>query len=167
MALLLVDQLHFVRSELVRCMDGVTEREALIRLGPMNSLGWIVGHLASQENFYWVRLAQGLELAPGLDSLVGFGKPATTPMLKDMWAVWLEITKTADVYLNDLTEEELGKHFHWRGKARTENVGTKLLRNLFHYWYHIGEAQAIRQQLGHKDLPQFVGDFGQWIYRAE
>ncbi len=30
----------------------------------------------------------------------------------------------------------------------------------YHYWYHLGEAHAIRQMLGHTGLPQFVGDMG-------
>jgi len=37
-----------------------------------------------------------------------------------------------------------------------------------HYWYHLGESQAIRQLLGHTDLPQFVGDIrGGGPYRPE
>ena len=43
-------------------------------------------------------------------------------------------------------------------------MGTLILRNTYHYWYHTGEAHAIRQMLGHQDLPQFVGDFGRAIY---
>jgi hypothetical protein len=31
----------------------------------------------------------------------------------------------------------------------------------------IGEAHAIRQLLGYPDLPQFVGDMSQAVYRAE
>jgi hypothetical protein len=27
-----------------------------------------------------------------------------------------------------------------------------------YYWFHLGESQAIRQLLGHKNLPVFVGD---------
>jgi hypothetical protein len=33
-----------------------------------------------------------------------------------------------------------------------------LLRTTYHYFFHTGEAHAIRQQLGHPDLPYFVGD---------
>jgi hypothetical protein len=29
---------------------------------------------------------------------------------------------------------------------------------IYHYWYHLGENMAIRQQLGQSHLPQFVGD---------
>ena len=35
-----------------------------------------------------------------------------------------------------------------------------LLRAIYHYWYHTGETGALRQQLGHTDLPQFVGALG-------
>ena len=28
-----------------------------------------------------------------------------------------------------------------------------------HYWFHIGEIQSIRQMLGHKRLPIYVGSF--------
>ena len=42
-----------------------------------------------------------------------------------------------------------------------------LQRNFYHYWFHIGEAHAIRQMLGHQDLPQFVGDMSSAVYRPE
>jgi hypothetical protein len=38
----------------------------------------------------------------------------------------------------------------------------------YHYWYHLGEALAVRQMLGHRDLPDFVGDIdSQAPYRPE
>jgi hypothetical protein len=46
-----------------------------------------------------------------------------------------------------------------------ESIGTLLYRNLYHYWFHTGEAHAIRQMLGHRDLPQFVGDMSKALYR--
>lgn len=42
-----------------------------------------------------------------------------------------------------------------------------ILRNIYHYWFHLGEAHAIRQLLGHTDLPQFVGDMSEALYRPE
>ena len=50
----LVMQLHFTRSEFQRCLDGVGSKEALRRFEPINCISWIIGHLASQENRYWV-----------------------------------------------------------------------------------------------------------------
>ena len=80
----LVDQLRFARSEWVRALEGVSDEDARRRLIPMNSISWIVGHLAWQENRYWLQLAQGQDVAPHLNALVGYGKPATTPPLDEM-----------------------------------------------------------------------------------
>lgn len=163
----LVEQLRFARSELRRCLDGVSEEDAIRRLEPMNSISWIVGHLADQENRYWVLLGQGERIAPELRKLVGFGQPASTPPLLEMWAAWSEVTARADVYLDTLDPERLASFFMWRDKPIEENVGTLLLRNIFHYWYHTGEANAIRQLLGHKQVPEFVGDISSAAYRHE
>lgn len=39
---------------------------------------------------------------------------------------------------------------------------------IYHYWFHTGEITAIRQILGHVDVPEFVGDIdGLAPYRAE
>ena len=75
-----------------------------------------------------------------------------------MWAAWREITAAADRYLDTLTPATLETSFQREGEPVGENVGTILLRNIYHYWFHTGEAHAMRQMLGHKDLPQFVGD---------
>jgi hypothetical protein len=40
-----------------------------------------------------------------------------------------------------------------------------LLRNIYHYWFHTGEAHAARQQLGHTELAQFVGGMETAVYR--
>jgi hypothetical protein len=54
------------------------------------------------------------------------------------------------------------------GKPVYESIGTLLQRNIYHYWFHSGEALAIRQLLGHTDLPEFVGSFPDWaLYRSE
>jgi len=45
-----------------------------------------------------------------------------------------------------------------KGKELPANIGTMLTRVTYHYFYHIGEMQAIRQMLGHKDLPTYIGD---------
>ncbi len=164
---LLFTQLRFARSELVRALEGVSDTDARHRIEPMNCISWVIGHLANQENFYWVRVAQGSRIAPGLQELVGFGKPASTPPLEDMWATWNEITNTADNYLDTLTPEVLQTHLEWRGKPLFENIGTMLLRNIYHYWFHTCEAHAIRQQLGHPDLPQFVGDMSEAVYYSD
>jgi uncharacterized damage-inducible protein DinB len=163
----LATQLRFARSEFVRCLDGVSAEDGVQRLLPMNCISWIVGHLANQEHAYWVFLAQGKVVAPDLRQLVGFGQPASTPPLADMWTTWREVTVAADVYLDALTQDALQTRFLWRGEPMDETVGSLLQRNIYHYWFHTGEAHAIRQMLGHPDLPQFVGAFGEAVYRPE
>jgi hypothetical protein len=107
-------------------------------------------------------------VAPGLRDLVGYGKPASTPPLADMWAAWRTVTGAADKYLETLTTETLTTFFEWQDKPVEESIGTMLQRNIFHYWYHIGESQAVRQLLGHTELPEFVGDIGtEAPYRPE
>ena len=163
----LVTQLRFARSEFQRCLEGLTDEDARQRLGPMNSISWMIGHLANQEHFYWVFLAQGQNVADGLYKLVGTGRPATIPPLADMWEVWERVTKTADPYLDTLTTAQLTTHFETQGEPVRESIGTMLLRNIYHYWFHTGEAHAVRQQLGHSDLPQFVGNMANSYYAAE
>lgn len=157
----LVDQLRFARSEWVRALEGVSDEDARRRLTPMNSISWMVGHLVWQENRYWLQLAQGQDLAPHLNALVGYGKPATTPPLDEMWSAWRTVTGAADVYLDTFTNEGLVTYYQWRGKDISESVGTLLQRVIYHYWYHTGEAMAIRQLLGHTNLPEFVGSFSE------
>src|SRR4029453_1663083 len=55
----------------------------------------------------------------------------------------------------------------WKRETGGETPGTKLLRTTYHYWFHLGESQAVRQMLGHKGLPTFVGGFGKSVYRPE
>jgi hypothetical protein len=155
---LLVTQLRFARSEFVRCLEGLTGEEGVRRIGQMNCISWIIDHLANQEQRYWIIFPGGQALVPGLYDLVGSGRPASTPPLDEMWAAWREITTAADATLDTLTPELLEGYYLRDGKLMDENRGTILLRHIYHYWFHTGEAHAIRQNLGHKDLPQFVGD---------
>jgi hypothetical protein len=153
-----ITQLRFARSELIRCLNGTPVEDACRRIAPMNCLSWIVGHMANQEQRYWLELAQGINIAPDLRQQVGFGQPASTPAWGEMWTLWHTITRKADKYLNTITPEILNTYFMIDDKPVSEDVGTLLLRNIYHYWFHIGEAHAVRQTLGHANLPQFVGD---------
>jgi hypothetical protein len=163
----LVTQLRFARSEFVRCLEGISDADARHRFEPMNCISWIIGHLAEQEHRYWLLLGQDRVLYPDLYKRVGFGKPATTPPLDEMWATWRAIAEAADPYLDTLTPDTLQTHFMWKDTPLEESIGTMLHRNIYHYWFHTGEAHAIRQQIGHTDLPQFVGDMSAATYHPE
>lgn len=163
----LVTQLRFARSEFVRCIHGVSLTESYIRHGQMNCISWIIGHLASQENQYFVFLAQGKAIQPDLRKIAGSGSRPSAPRLDDMWSAWREVTANADVYLDTVTPETLQTHFEFRGEQMGESVGTMIQRTLYHYWFHIGEVHAIRQMLGHRNMPQFVGNMSNATYMPE
>src|SRR6187551_1308340 len=95
----LVQQLRFTRSEWKRALAGVTDAEARQRFGPMNCISWNIGHLAWQEQRYWLWRAQNKLLVPEIDELVANGAPASTPPLEEMWSAWETITTAADAWL--------------------------------------------------------------------
>jgi DinB superfamily len=160
----LVEQLRFTRSEFVRGMAGLSETDAQRRLQPMNSISWMIGHLAWQEQRYWLIRAQNQVLYPELNERLAYGKPASTPELTEIWEIWREVTTAADSWLDSLTNASVQMPL----KEGLSSVGTFLLRTTYHYWYHLGEAMAVRQISGHGGLPDFVGDIdGLAPYRSE
>ncbi len=154
----LVLQLRFTRSEFRRGLAGVTDDEARRRFMPMNCIAWNVGHLAWQEQRYWLWHGQGYLLLPEINEQFAYGAPASTPALTEMWAAWEAITQAADPWLDALTTEALFRPLIIPGAPKALRFGTVLMRTIYHYWYHNGENQAIRQLLGHTGLPEFVGD---------
>ena len=150
----LVDQLRFTRREFVRGLGEVAGEQAQRRFGNMNCISWTVGHLAWQEQRYWLQRAQGQVLLPQLNDLLAYGKPACTPAADEMWAAWRQVTQAADPWLDALTTDTLQNPL----MEGFSSVGTFLLRVIYHYWYHLGEGLAVRQMLGHTGLPDFVGD---------
>jgi DinB family protein len=164
----LVLQLGFTRSEFKRALKGLSDAEARKRFMPMNCISWNIGHLAWQEQRYFLFFGQGELLLPHVNTQFAYGAPASTPSLKDMWAAWHAITKAADPWLDTLTSDKLQQHVVRDGKPSAYIFGSLLQRVIYHYWYHIGENMAIRQKLGHTRLPQFVGDIdGKAPYRPD
>jgi hypothetical protein len=125
----------------------------------MNCISWNVGHLAWQEQRYFLFLGQGMMPYPEVQKTFAYGAPASTPSLREVLAYWRKITQAADLWMESLTNEKLQEHFLKEDGQPSERIfGSLLLRTIYHYWYHIGENLAIRQMLGHSHLPQFVGN---------
>jgi hypothetical protein len=81
---------------------------------------------------------------------------------------WREITTGADPWLDQLTSSDLQKTISRPGAKVPVSYGSLLLRTIYHYWYHLGENLAIRQLLGHSNLPEFVGNVDEEApYRPE
>ena len=73
-----------------------------------------------------------------------------------MVALWCDVTQANDPWLDRLTTSALAADLDGPGGRRT--VADSIQRVIYHYWFHAGEILAIRQQLGHLRLPEFVGD---------
>lgn len=154
----LIDQLRFTRSEFKRAVEGISDEDARKRFPPMNCISWNIGHLAWQEQKQFLYFGQGKILVPMLDEVCAKFQPASTPPLNEVWAAWETVTKAADPWLDSLTDGQL-LQFAVRDGVKSECLwGSVVYRVIYHYWYHLGENAAIRQNLGHTDLPQFVGD---------
>lgn len=164
----LIAQLRFTRSEFKRALEGLTDAEASRRFMPMNCIAWNIGHLAWHEQRYFLFYGQGQTPWPEINEQFASGAPACTPRLEEVWAAWHAVTQATDPWLDSLTVEGLQQHVVREGKPSPYIWGSLLQRVIYHYWYHTGENLAIRQMLGHTDLPQFVGDLdGEAPYRAE
>ena len=154
----LVLQLRFCRAEFKRALEDVTPEEAVQRIMPMNCISWTIAHLAWQEQRYWLTRGQGITPIPALNELAGYGQPATTPPLDFAWQAWKTITEASDPWLDTLTTEQMSTFMKGHGEMDAESIGSRMRRTSYHYFYHIGETQAMRQLMGHTKLPQFVGN---------
>jgi len=155
----IINQLKFTRGEFRKGFTGVNEEEGLRRFMPINSIGWMVGHLAWHEQLYWLTRLQGYTPIPELNNLASFGGAASQPSLNRMVAYWEQITAETDPFLEKLTPEDLVPNVVTKeGKEYQINKGTLISRVIYHYWYHTGEMQAVRQLLGHTGLQDFVSD---------
>jgi len=164
----LVCQLRFTRSEFRRALAGVNDDDGRRRFDPMNCIAWNVGHLAWQEQRYFLFYAQQQRLHPSLDREFAYGAPASQPALTAMWTAWEAITQAVDPWLDGLTTAKLQERVVRDGQLSSYLWGSLLQRVIYHYWYHAGENLAIRQMLGHSALPEFVGDIdGEAPYRPE
>jgi hypothetical protein len=152
----LVRAQRFARAEYRRGLEGLSDEEARFRAdkadgGQMNCISWTAGHLAAQEAAFFV-VGVGKPLDPRLEQ-VFTGRPATTPHLDEVLALWEETTARADEFLETADDEALAAALKI---AWAENLGTALMRSTYHYWFHAGEVNATRQLLGHPEII-FVG----------
>jgi len=82
----------------------------------------------------------------------------STPSFAEMLAAWRTISTTADPFLDTLTTDKLLVDLPLNGQTSGQTQGSTMRRLTYHYWFHIGEILSIRQILGQKDLPEYVGN---------
>ena len=119
----------------------------------MNCISWTIGHLAWQEQYYFLHYGQAQLPFPQINRDFANGALASTPALAEVASAWQAITEKADPWLDTLTSTELQQHVISQGKPIEDVYGNLVQRVIYHYWYHTGEIMAIRQLLGHPRLP--------------
>ncbi len=85
------------------------------------------------------------------------GARMSTPSLAKMHRLWRKVTKASEPFLDSLSTKDPLKDLPINGKSVGQTQGDTIKRMTYHYWFHIGEIQSIRQMLGHKKLPIYVG----------
>ena len=154
-----VSQLRYARREFRRGFRTMRPEDAEQRPGDLNSVSWSVGHLAWQEQKYFLTWGQGVTPYPEIDKVFRTGMPGTTPVLSEVLAAWLDITARSDVWLDTLDSAALLLPYDAGGKRRGGRlIGNLIQRVTYHYWFHTGMNQAVRKLLGNQPLPQFVGN---------
>ena len=162
-----IDQHKFARAEWLRGLVGLSETDAAVRLEPINSISWMVGHMAWHERECWFRRARGLRVEPILDAFAT-GQAASVPSFAEMQAAWDRIVASADPFLDALTTADLERRPRHDPRPNPPIVGSQVQYVTYHYWSHIGEVSAVRQILGHAGLAEYVGDFApEAEYRRE
>ena len=157
-----IELVRFTQAEFQRGLEGLTDEEAQRRIAKasgskMNAITWIVSHIVG----HWLSVAtyaKDGELPWHLVRFVGPAADPTPPPLDEALKL-LRDTKASIDWLTDADETLLSttREEHLLSKQGQDNIGTALINAVLHTWFHTGEINAIRQMLGHAEIP-FVGE---------
>ncbi len=160
---------RFALSEFERGLEGVTDEEARRRMAKadgteMNAISWTIGHIAG----HWLSVAAYAkqEEQPGkVLRFVGPEADATPLHLTDALKMLDDAKRSID-WLGSAGDPLLSSspagYF-----LSSESVGTNVMRAVLHTWFHTGEINAVRQMLGHAEIP-FAGKLiGNLEWRSE
>lgn len=123
-------------------------------IGRLNAGGWIVAHVAAQQDAYWCAGAQGLEADAWLaDRAVGFGSEPSEPPFGEALAAFGRVRARATPWLRSLREADLDRRAILPAGAEAErSAGDLLARSAAHVFAHAGELSAIASLVGAPDL---------------
>ncbi len=138
----------------------------------LNSGGWIVAHIAEQEDQYWGVHAQHLEADPWLAAAhVRYGDPASQPPYAEALAALRAAFDRGTPYLESLTAPQLGEvvrrsRIPQRGDQRVQDL---LLLQGTHLYALAGELAAIASLAGAEDpdLPRTMAHTIAWSGGAQ
>lgn len=120
----------------------------------LNAGGWIVAHVAKQQDHYWNAALQGLERDPWLEEQrVDFGDAPSAPRLADAIEAFRRVRSRAIPRLRRLDPARLDEVVRRSpGPRREQSVSDLLSRSIGHLFAHAGELSAIASLAGAPDL---------------
>ena len=123
-------------------------------IGRLNSGGWIVAHVAKQQDHYWNAELQGLERDPWLEQQpVGFGDEASNPDFAEALEAFRRVRSRAIPYLRRIDPGSLDEVVRRSPAFRVDQTTNDLLaRSVGHLFAHAGELTAIASLVGAPDL---------------
>lgn len=138
----------------------------------LNAGGWIVAHIAEQEDQYWSVHAQHLEADPWLaEAHVRYGDPASQPPYAEALSALRAAFDRGTPYLEGLTPGQLDEvvrrsRIPERGDQRVQDL---LLLQGTHLYALAGELAAISSLAGAEDpdLPRTMTHTIEWSGGAE
>lgn len=157
---------RFALSEFERGLDGITDEESRRRMAKadgteMNAISWTLGHIAG----HWLRVAAYAKQEEQPGEVLRFFGPAADPSPPPLSDA-LKLLDDAKASIDWLASADDVLMSTARGEG-FESVGTALMRAVLHTWFHTGEINAVRQMLGHAEIP-FVGKLiGNLEWRSE
>ena len=154
----LVHLLLDAREQFARVADAVPVPAQHGAFRRLNAGGWIVAHIAAQDDQYWNVGAQGLEPDPWLASLdVGYGSPPSAPHYGEATTALRRSNERSREYIESLRDAAQAGELERVVRRSPAGFGDQTLRDLLvrqtaHDYALAGELSAIASLAGVPDL---------------
>lgn len=122
-------------------------------IGRLSPGGWVIGHLAVQQDRSWNVGAQGLDADPWLaehGEAFRTGAEPLTPVFAEALAAFERVTARARPYLESLDAVAVEAAIDG---GPDEALGVRLARHAAHLFVHAGELAALASLVGQPDTP--------------
>ena len=146
--------LQDARHEFLRAAEALPAPGRGGAIGRLNSGGWIVAHVARQDDAIWNVALQGLDPDPWLaEQDVGYGSEPSTPPFDEALDALRRILDRSHAYIDTLRGSDLAQLVR-RSPSRgvDDRIADALAREIGHMLAHAGELSAIGSLVGAPDL---------------
>ena len=146
--------LHDARHEFLRAAEALPAPGRGGAIGRLNSGGWIVAHVARQDDAIWNVTLQGLDPDPWLaEQDVGYGSEPSTPPFDEALDALRRVLDRSREYIDGLRSADLARVVrHSAARGVDDRLADVLARQTGHMLTHAGELSALGSLVGAPDL---------------